>query len=287
MTIEFYLKKESPWEEIWDVIRTWIETRNSRYEKMPILPTTFPSGSCRYPAQGDSVEIESAADEFTLVYNRHAEGTVWTTRIYLKRATRSIFCRVNVTCADPTRTITEPAIVDELMKRFDGKNRTRPTEPPRVTVTGGVDQTAFEQTLRGVVEPRFDKLDSDHKKQSGYFATIKSALSNFFRIVPLIEPNKRMRGLENVREPKKSQILEAIHYSWECYPVLPVQSDAKERAKNKGKPTIASLAKVVWDRKEAKWALVPDSYQTYEDYKSALIAQAKRNPASFSYLDED
>lgn len=157
----------------------------------------------------------------------------------------------------------------------------------RVTVIGGVDQAALEQTMRVVVEPRFDKLDHDHKKQFNFLDSILGFMGIIRKNARFFNADRRFDGLEVLCQARRDQVRTAILHSWDNgYAVLPIQTDPKKRAANKGRPTISSLARIMWSENGSKWMLVPDCYQSEAAYKTGLIEQAQRNPLSFNWIED-
>ena len=197
MTIKFYLDKNAAWAEIWDSIRVWIEQGyNSRFGQEEILPRSFAQAEGEFAADGDTVRIEKRTDEVSIVYVKHAEGRMWTTRLYLKRTAKSVYCEVTGSCDDPAAVISRPKIVGILVTRFHGLNVTVAPERPVIIVQNSgtrnengdrEDAIAFIRTLYkrrkgceswpktvGYVRYLRDETNLDYRKCAAIQAYIKS-----------------------------------------------------------------------------------------------------------------
>lgn len=155
----------------------------------------------------------------------------------------------------------------------------------KAVVVGGVNAVA--EALSEKLNPEFAAIHKEHAKQNMLFEKALDWLSGLKDLRYLIVPDKRFVGLDKISSAvKQDQVRAAILFSWKNgYAVLKIQSDPKKRAENKGKPTIGSLARILWEMHHEKWLVLPDSYQSEDAYKTALIEQARRNPASFRWAD--
>lgn len=110
-------------------------------------------------------------------------------------------------------------------------------------------------------------------------------------VVSQFDPNDRFAGLDVVTNiTRQTQIRRAIVYSWdENYAILRPKVGANAKT-TKGKNTIASLARIVWDLycEKEKWdgpQLSSIGYPNLKAYEVALREQAERNPRSFRWAD--
>lgn len=117
---------------------------------------------------------------------------------------------------------------------------------------------------------------------------VKTALAP---VVSQFDPNDRFAGLNKITSiTRQTQIRRAIEYSWdENYAIVRPKVGANDKT-TKGKNTIASLARVVWERycEKEKWDSTQFScvgYPNLKAYEVALRDRAEDNPASFRWVD--
>lgn len=160
MTVKFYLTKKPRWAELWDAIRVWIE-KGSRFKGKEILPRSFDEAarcSAPYEEGGDSVKIDKYDDEVTITYSRRAEGRMWTTRMFMKRSLKSVYCEIAVTCEDTSIAVVAPRIADILYRKFGGLNKKIVADSPRIA--SSISQNEFKQ----IMEDGVDEIKSDNAK---------------------------------------------------------------------------------------------------------------------------
>lgn len=160
MKIKFYLSKKTAWAELWDSIRVWIE-KGSRFKGKEILPRSFDDAarcSAPYKEGGDSVKIDKYDDEVTITYSRRAEGRMWTTRMFMKRSLKSVYCEISVSCEDQSVVVNAPRIADTLYGKFGGLNKKVVSEQPRVAVLGLSDD------IKKAIAAGVDEIKSDNAK---------------------------------------------------------------------------------------------------------------------------
>lgn len=147
---------------------------------------------------------------------------------------------------------------------------------------------ALGQVIEENLSPKLEQLHHDHKKQFNLLDTILGFMGIIRKNARFFNADRRFDGLEVLCQARRDQVRTAILHSWDNgYAILPIQTDPQKRAANKGRPTISSLARIMWSENGSKWMLVPDCYQSEAAYKTGLIEQAQRNPLSFNWIDED
>lgn len=159
----------------------------------------------------------------------------------------------------------------------------RESEPPRPEALFTELERCLEQAAKDFSGG--DRLDSVVKKLDTMHRDIKSGNREIHDVHKKIDPNYRYHGVEKAENlARQTQIRAAIDCSWDEQFEIARPSSKQE---NRGKKTIADLARTVWERNEAKWKYANDGYQTCKAYEVALRAQFDRNTASFRLLDDE
>lgn len=121
-----------------------------------------------------------------------------------------------------------------------------------------------------VITPIFDKWDRNR---------LKPILDNTNEIKSYYNSFDRLNGLDKLDPRRVPLIRKAIEYSHKTpYPIVPLNRAPGK----KNKPTLAKLAKIVWDDNPNDQA----GFKSFECYKSALYDQAKEHDESFLWIAE-
>lgn len=159
MTIKFYLADKPRWAELWDSIRERIE-KGSRFKGKNKLPRSFEEAArhnAPFEESGDSVKIEKHDDEVAIIYLRRIECRRWTTRIFMKRSLKSVYCEISVSCDDPSVVVIAPRIADILYRKFGGLNK-------KVVSDSLKASSASAAEIKQIIAEGIEEIKSDNAK---------------------------------------------------------------------------------------------------------------------------
>lgn len=129
------------------------------------------------------------------------------------------------------------------------------------------------------------KLENIERIIKNHFKWLEDILKN---VVKWFNPNDMFTGTDKAgTRVKENQIIEAIRFCHDKdtgYPIARIDS----KNSNRGKKTIADLARDIWAANPS-WEnskLFSSGYASCKAFENALREQAKRNPKSFVWLDD-
>lgn len=140
--------------------------------------------------------------------------------------------------------------------------------------------------LSDKMEKMTQAVEKFDRRQTDFLAKIKQYLNAFVKLfVPGRKPPTRealvgvmadrYQGLSRISEPHRSQIKAVVDLTY----VRPVVREFK----HKDDFTLATAAKVVWDKNHEKWELIKGSYETYEQFKAACYNLRDKDHDPFHY----